>query len=577
MATNTDTTERPLYGKKDGIANAARRYELVLEAMNAPIQRVGAAPKVMKHLKAAPDRSDTKVLISPDVLDQGGRVFNPLTHDRQAMAEAIIVAHNGGMHSGWSFNPSRINAGIRRAAMVDRHAAPDAVGPAIQGMMFGDPKNPTHVKKQNIVGAIAAAANKLIDQKTLQEAKDDLIQKAAAYDHEHGTSFLREIKSLLAATQDDFRVDARVSRSGSELLRKQWVIDPDPTNPGGNGPGNGGGDGEDDGDNGGNGDGDEGGAGPGGTGAGEGEGEGDPNQDDYQPEEDAQDFASQLDAIRAQVEAENRREDDAVYRETFAKRTSHHLHGFKDPDSDSLRIAGQLRRSLELARWPEPTTTVRPADVPPGKLITRAALQHDARAAAGDPAAPTKLFERRSRRTDLPTDLSVGLAIDCSGSMDYLATACARWAYAFSQGAYRAGARFAATTWGDNVYPLCDAGAVLRQQPILACPDGTTALAPALQACIGALDMTRPGRARILVAATDGQLVPNGASDMAALTRRAHRFGIRTIQIYAGRSGNCQHLEGWELISSTEAENVVSRLDAVLARMSRTDVQGATR
>lgn len=577
--TDTDTTpkpkkERPLLGKRDGMMNAARRYELVLEALGAPITGV-AADTLPKGVKVgfnakranlyAKNLGRPALRINRELLDHAGRVFNPLTADRDLMSQAIVAAFAGRSSYDLSRGVPDLLRGVQRAAMIDRATTTDAVGPALAAKA----RQQGHtVKNRSVAGLLAAAAVGLVPDPEVTAARADLKAhaEAAGKDQKAVDSLLRSFDE----TRRMFQSGQGNLQSAFQLMTVEQEVNPDPPGDGDGGDGEGDGDG---GDGGGGGNGDNG-AGPGGNGAGQGEGEQDqPNDEDYEgDDEELDNFANDLDGIRNMMEALDRQEDDVVYRRVFhgdRRKSSHHHRGWVEPDDEATQIAGRLRRTLDLARWPEPTESARPMAVPPGALRTRAAIQAEARLAAGDPSMPNDLFLRRSRRIDAPTDLSVGMAIDCSGSMDYLATACARWVYAFSQGAYRAGARFIASTWGDKAYPLADAGATMRNVPQLSCPDGTTALAESLQACIGGLDMTRPGRARILIAATDGQLYGSAYDEVAAITRRCKKYGIEMVQIFAGRQGGYEALEGWNVVAAARADVVVTKLEQLLAQRSR--------
>ena len=143
----------------------------------------------------------------------------------------------------------------------------------------------------------------------------------------------------------------------------------------------------------------------------------------------------------------------------------------------------------------------------------REALAASAQRAAG--ALPTaEPFTRTLRRRVPAPPLRVGIACDVSGSMSAFAGPVASAAWIPSRAASLiTGTRTATVTYGETVRPVTRPGhapAGVTSSPL---PTAPRSSAGAIDALDDALDLSRPGAARLLVIVSDGQYTDTECRD----------------------------------------------------------------
>ncbi|WP_433236021.1 VWA domain-containing protein [Actinomadura nitritigenes] len=150
-------------------------------------------------------------------------------------------------------------------------------------------------------------------------------------------------------------------------------------------------------------------------------------------------------------------------------------------------------------------TTITTSATPPGRLSMRGALAADAQRAAG--VTPTaEPFTRTVRRHVPAPPLRNGIACDVSGSMNAFAApvASAAWIIARAAG-HLPDAVSAAVIFGARVRALTRPGQTPAQVPVFAANDPCEDFTTAVDALDAALELTRPGAARLLVVVSDGK------------------------------------------------------------------------
>jgi hypothetical protein len=152
----------------------------------------------------------------------------------------------------------------------------------------------------------------------------------------------------------------------------------------------------------------------------------------------------------------------------------------------------------------------------------RQVLAADAQRAAGARPTAEPFTRTRSRRVPAPP-LRVGIACDISGSMcDFTGpVASAAWILARAAAALPA-ATTATVLFGEEVDALSHPGRAPDRVSDFAAPDGTEQLCRAIDALDGALDLSCPGTARLLVIVSDMILVAPG--EMPGAQRRISRL-----------------------------------------------------
>ena len=177
-----------------------------------------------------------------------------------------------------------------------------------------------------------------------------------------------------------------------------------------------------------------------------------------------------------------------------------------DAEHAAARVLG---RALDTAGVRDRVATRTRPVLPPGRLAMRGALAADAQRAAG--ALPTAVPFTRTVRRMVPTPpLRLGIACDVSGSMDAFAgpVASTAWILAHAARHTRVDTTTAAVIFGRCVRALHAPGEVPVEVTEFLATDNYEQADTAIDALDGALDLVRPGAARLLVIVSDGQFRP---------------------------------------------------------------------
>jgi Mg-chelatase subunit ChlD len=184
------------------------------------------------------------------------------------------------------------------------------------------------------------------------------------------------------------------------------------------------------------------------------------------------------------------------------------------------QAANRLTALLRRARHREPARTREPAAAPPGRLLTRAAVTLAAQRATG--AIPTAQPWQRTVHRPIPDpELTVGILIDASGSMEGFAKPMSSAAWILAQAATRAGATTATLAYGDRVTVLIPPGRRPTKVRDMRADAGTERFVEACAEADRLLHLSTPGTARLLVVVSDGHYV-NPDESQATITRLHH-------------------------------------------------------
>ncbi|MEU6022592.1 VWA domain-containing protein [Micromonospora sp. NPDC047134] len=192
----------------------------------------------------------------------------------------------------------------------------------------------------------------------------------------------------------------------------------------------------------------------------------------------------------------------------------------RQPRDTERQAATRLAALLRRARHREPARTRQPASAPPGRLRTRAAVTLAAQRAAG--AIPTAQPWQRTTRRPIPDpELTVGILIDASGSMEAFAKPMSSAAWILAQAATRAGATTATLAYGDQVTVLIPPGARPTTVRDMNADAGTERFVEACAEADRLLHLSTPGTARLLVVVSDGHYT-NPDESQATITALHH-------------------------------------------------------
>lgn len=231
-----------------------------------------------------------------------------------------------------------------------------------------------------------------------------------------------------------------------------------------------------------------------------------------------EDPAAQAAAAQARENAQRKIADQAarsVFGVTPGSRTGRTACTGTRPPTTEERIAARvLARALSTAGVRDRVAVKTTSIVPPGRLRMRGALAADAQRAAG--AAPTAEPFTRTTRTVVPTTpLRLAIACDVSGTMGWARdhVASAAWILANAARHTTVPAQTATVIFGHEVHPLTRPGTAPTVVTEFASNDNWEDIPTALDALDGALGLSTPGAARLLVIVSDGRFRPAPRAD----------------------------------------------------------------
>ncbi|MEV8609520.1 VWA domain-containing protein [Amycolatopsis sp. NPDC051373] len=217
-----------------------------------------------------------------------------------------------------------------------------------------------------------------------------------------------------------------------------------------------------------------------------------------------------IDARAADEAARQQAQDDATTvfggvgtgRATKAR----HIRGTRAPSTPEQTAARQLARALSTAGHRDRTATKTRSTVPPGRLRMRGAMAADAQRAAG--AIPTAEPFTRTTRSAVPAPpLRLGIICDVTDSMSAFTdpVASAAWILAHAACHTAVPATTATVLFGaGKVTPITRPGTTPAHVTEFGTRRGGHVIDTAISALEGALDLSRPTAARLLVIISDG-------------------------------------------------------------------------
>jgi hypothetical protein len=180
--------------------------------------------------------------------------------------------------------------------------------------------------------------------------------------------------------------------------------------------------------------------------------------------------------------------------------------GTRPPTTDERTAARVLARALTTAGVRDRVAVKTTSVVPPGRLRMRGALAADAQRAAG--TVPTAQPFSRTTRTPVPTPpLRLAIACDVSGTMGWARdhVASAAWILANAARHTTVPAQTATVLFGNGVRPLTLPGTAPAVVTEFASNDNWEDIPTAIDALDGALGLSTPDAARLLVIVSDGR------------------------------------------------------------------------
>ncbi|WP_329521839.1 hypothetical protein [Spirillospora sp. NBC_01491] len=238
--------------------------------------------------------------------------------------------------------------------------------------------------------------------------------------------------------------------------------------------------------------------------------------------------------------------------------------GTRAPSPDEQAAARRLARRLRAAAHRDRVTSTSTSPTPPGRLRMRGALAADAQRAAG--VTPTaEPFTRSTRRHVPAPPLRIGIACDVSGSMRRLADPVASAAWIISRAASHVPDAVSATViFGAKVRAVTRPGQTPAQVSMFSASDSTEDFVEAVDALDSALDLTRPGAARLLVVVSDGRFKP---PQLVTGQKRVDRLSAAGCSVlWLALSDRADAMDGAHLVALTDPAAAADAIGAAATR-----------
>jgi hypothetical protein len=195
----------------------------------------------------------------------------------------------------------------------------------------------------------------------------------------------------------------------------------------------------------------------------------------------------------------------------------------RPPTEDERALARAMGEALRRARFRDRTITTRMSATPPGRLNGRDAMLGAAQHSRGA-AVTARPFKSVVRRRVPEPPVTLGIAVDVSGSMWWAEEIMATVAWAAAHAVTSVHGRSASVSFGTGIAPLAHPGHPPAQVTPFSADASWENFSGAFAALDGALNLTRGDGVRVLVVVSDGEVIgdgqPEAAQDAADRMRR---------------------------------------------------------
>ncbi|MFF9786291.1 VWA domain-containing protein [Streptomyces nigrescens] len=202
--------------------------------------------------------------------------------------------------------------------------------------------------------------------------------------------------------------------------------------------------------------------------------------------------------------------------------------GRRVPTAEERVAARRLGAALLAAQFREPARIRVASAVPPGRLSGRDAMLAVAQRSRNMPVTARPFRAKVRQRTEEPP-ISVGVAVDVSGSMGQYTSILASASWIFAHGTHEVAGTAATVAFGSAVTPIVSPGQRPAQVTEFTANDGTHRFSEAVNALDGALHLSRPVGARVLAVVSDGHWEPVELRGGERLVQRLARAGVRVL------------------------------------------------
>ncbi|WP_410646239.1 hypothetical protein [Amycolatopsis sp. cmx-4-54] len=201
----------------------------------------------------------------------------------------------------------------------------------------------------------------------------------------------------------------------------------------------------------------------------------------------------------------------------------------RPPTPAERDLARRTGRALRRAKFRERSRTVIASAVPPGRLSGREAMLGAAQRARKMPVT-ARPFRQVVRRETPEPPLTVGIAVDISGSMSWATSALASTAWLVAHAVDDVGGDSATVAFGEWVTAITKPGVPPTVVQEFVADDGHERFTDAMRALDGGLRLTSGTGARLVFVVSDGHFVLPGEMESAqTIIDRFVRSGVHVL------------------------------------------------
>lgn len=251
-----------------------------------------------------------------------------------------------------------------------------------------------------------------------------------------------------------------------------------------------------------------------------------------------------------------------------AGKTNSELIKSRPPTGRERGAATIVSRELEKAKYRDRVRIEANSVIPPGRLRTRAVVQSAAYKSQGL-RIPTEPFRRVQHKHTEDPNLTIGVMVDISGSMNGAMEPMASTAWILSEAVRKIRGKVAMVYYGSSVFATLKPGQHLEEVKVYSAEDGSEDFDGGFRALDGSLNLLNGTGARLLVVVSDGAYGSYGghgnvSQSEAAATwlKRCERAGVGVLWLGHGRRGSGR-MRAEDYTDQTDAVFVPASADVV--------------
>lgn len=206
----------------------------------------------------------------------------------------------------------------------------------------------------------------------------------------------------------------------------------------------------------------------------------------------------------------------------------------RTPNAADVSRARAIEVALGQAQYREVMKTTVRSITPPGRMSMRGMMNREAQVASRQEITATPWAQTHRRSVDNPP-ITLAIATDVSGSMDYYQKEVGSFSWAFAQAVRRKQGKVGAVAWDSAVHEYIKPGLAMEQIPYYTDGGSSEGLPAAIFALDGLMNLSFAEGVRVLTVITDGQL-PNNSMVQERINV-LHSYGVHVLWILTQSSG----------------------------------------